>query len=248
MRKVFLSFLAFIVIAIMLEGCSRGNSKSDPNTDAGATDTPQKSIEIGDKVDYEVYLLDENGVHFTEETLPTEYRYYDFDCDSLNNAEEIKNGCDMYKVDTDDDGICDYDELYITKTDPTKWSSRDDNVSDLEWSITNGSEFTEGYTTSDSLGFKFYLKKPTDKMHIITKVSVPNFDSLYTITEALQIKNFSGTIAFNASSYVDEVAQAIKFYKVSDDSYQEIPSTVDENRLIIFEVSENDIIVGVYVE
>lgn len=43
----------------------------------------------------------------------------DFDQDGLPNKDEDEHGTDVWKIDTDGDGISDYAELYITQTSPT---------------------------------------------------------------------------------------------------------------------------------
>lgn len=253
MKKILL--ITLLIVVVLCAGCAkRGEPSLDPKN-PGSTDQPQPSptiepvVEVGEEVTKEdVYLLDETGAKFTAETLPDEYQSADFDCDSLKNRDEIKYGSDMYKVDTDGDGISDYDEVDKTKTDPVKWSSRDDGVSDLEWFISQEKDFSEGFSSINAFGFQFYQAKPADRIGYMSKTSVVNFDELNTITEALVIKAFSGKLAFNASRYTEDVAQSIKVFKADGTTCKEIQTTVNENRQVVFEVSENDVIVAACVE
>ena len=47
----------------------------------------------------------------------------DFDNDGLNNTMEDSQGTDVWKVDTDMDGVSDYAELLLTETSPTDFSN-----------------------------------------------------------------------------------------------------------------------------
>ena len=152
----------------------------------------------------------------------------------------------MYKVDTDGDGIGDHDEIYKTKTNPLKWSSRDDNISDLEYSIINGKEFKAGYTDTDANGFKVYLDKPEDRLYIISKVSTDSFNDLETISEAFQIKCFNGKMALNCNKYVAEVANSIAIYKDVNGVATKVETNITQDRLVEFTVNKNDVIVLVY--
>ena len=140
-----------LIMTLILSLCACG--KKDKNTPTQELGEP-----VGDTA-----IFNEDSKQYTSENLPKEYENNDFDGDRIKNKDEIKNGTNMYKVDTDGDGISDYDEIKNTKTDPTKWSSRDDDVSDLEYSIINNGEFKEGYTSTDANTFKVYLAKAEDR-------------------------------------------------------------------------------------
>jgi hypothetical protein len=47
----------------------------------------------------------------------------DSDNDLLPDTEEVKYGTDPHKADTDGDGLTDYDEIFVTHTDPLKSDS-----------------------------------------------------------------------------------------------------------------------------
>lgn len=250
MKKVLIILLivAAIIAAVIL--FMLVNKQDDATNEGGTitTEPTKPTTTIGDAVTDEdvVSFYDENYQQYTAENLPNGYDRKDFDGDGLNNKDEIANGTDMYKVDTDGDGIGDHDEIYKTKTNPLKWSSRDDNISDLEYSIINGKEFKAGYTDTDANGFKVYLDKPEDRLYIISKVSTDSFNDLETISEAFQIKCFNGKMALNCNKYIAEVANSIAIYKDVNGAATKIETTVDENNLVVFKISENDIFVVVY--
>ena len=232
--KKSLILLMILCLAVTVVGCGINKKNKKP-----------KGPEVGDRVEEAMLLTEEMGL-FTAETLPDEYKTKDFDGDRLSNKDEINRGTDMYKVDTDGDGISDWEELEKTKTDPLKWSSRDDDVSDLEYYLTSEEGFEEGYTSTDGNGFKMYLAKPEDRLYIVSKTSTERFDDLETISEAFQIKNFTGKMALNCSKYLQEVADGIAIYKDVDGKAVKLETTVNEDKLVEFNVEANDVIVVVY--
>lgn len=59
----------------------------------------------------------------TYQTYLKDHPDADFDKDGLSNALEAENGTNPWKSDTDNDGITDYAELYVTETSPVNASS-----------------------------------------------------------------------------------------------------------------------------
>lgn len=59
----------------------------------------------------------------TYQTYLKDHPDADFDKDGLSNALESENGTDPWKNDTDNDGVTDYAELYVTETSPVNASS-----------------------------------------------------------------------------------------------------------------------------
>ena len=53
-------------------------------------------------------------------------------------------------------------------------------------------------------------------------------------------------MALNVNKYIDEVANSISVYKIQNNQPVKIDSKVDENRLVEFEIQENDVFVLVY--
>ncbi len=218
------------------------------NSEETSTEEPPKPI-LGEEVELEkVTLFDQKIQIYTAENLPREYKKADFDNDGLMNRDEISIGTNMYKLDTDGDGISDYEENRSKKTDPTKWSTRDDGISDLEYMIINDSEFKEEYTQPNANGFRIYLSKPEDRLWMITKTYTDVFNDLETISEAFQIKCFSGKIAIDCSKYVDDVANSIAVYKDVNGKATKVECKICENKLVEFNLNENDIFVVVYEE
>ena len=59
----------------------------------------------------------------TYQTYLKDHPDMDFDNDGLNNSMEEEYGTDPWKPDTDQDGVTDYAELYVTETSPTDTSN-----------------------------------------------------------------------------------------------------------------------------
>ena len=190
--------------------------------------------------------IDTESSLYTKETIPEEYLDYDFDGDMLTNDEEIQYGTDIYNPDTDGDGIIDYDEINDTKTSPLKWSSRDDNKSDLEYIISRNKGFLRGWTDSNRFGFKTWLEKPEDRLYVYRKVSTDAFNDLETISEAIQIRYFSGKIAVDCSGFVEDVINSIDIYKDIDGVATKVDTVITEGKFIEVIVSDGDTIVLVY--
>lgn len=195
-------------------------------------------------VDEEHLSYSTDEIRYTAETIPDKYLKKDFDCDKLSNKDEIEHSTDMYKVDTDNDGISDYQEVKETNTDPTKFSSRDDGVSDLDWWFSKADDFKEGWSRLDASGYRVYLKEASDRMFSFAKTSTDAFDKLETITEAYEVRGFSGKAALELSAYNEEVHNSIAIYISNGDTFTEAVTTVEDG-MVVFEIEENDIVVAV---
>lgn len=190
--------------------------------------------------------LPQTDIRYTADTLPSLYTGYDFDGDKLKNKDEIEYGTDMYNGDTDGDGIDDGSEIAQTKTDPVKYSTRDDGISDMEWWFSQSENFTEGWSATDASGFKVYLAEPSDRMFAVSKTSTDKFDDMETVTEAYRITGFSGKMSLNCSAYNEEVYNNIDVYALRNGEVINLNAVPDENGLVIFEIMENDVFAGVY--
>ena len=179
----------------------------------------------------------ENADYFTKKD--------DFDGDGLNNIDEHNAGTDMYNPDTDGDGLNDCLELKTYNTDPLKYSSRDDGVSDLDWVLKDDSNFTEGYVEDEMSGFWVYLSKPEDRAFDIDVVDMEEFNSLDTISSLHRIQRFSGKMAFYEPVYTSEIYKHITVYAYRDNALIELDIMAYESK-IEFDVQDGDIIALVY--
>ena len=63
--------------------------------------------------------------------LPDDFLEADNDRDGIANCDELALGLSPFTEDTDNDGLSDYEEINIYNSDPLKWSTADDGISDL---------------------------------------------------------------------------------------------------------------------
>lgn len=171
----------------------------------------------------------------------------DYDEDGLNNIDEYNLGTDMYNPDTDEDGLNDGLEVKTYNTNPLKYSSRDDDISDLDWIFQDGSNFTEGYVEDEMSGFLLYLSKPEHRAYKIDVVDMDEFDSLDTISSIFKIQRFSGKMAFSESVYTSEIYKHITVYAYRNNALVELDIKAYESK-VEFDVQDGDIIALVYVK
>lgn len=201
-------------------------------------------IETGEQVTDRMFY--DNSVNYSSpEELVEKYPDYDFDGDGLSNKKEVELGTREDKADTDGDGLNDGFEVNKSNTDPTKWSSRDDGMSDLDYYVINGSDFEEGYY-GDVSGYAIYLAKKEDRIYRINKYETTAFDEMYTVSDVYQILDFTGKMALNCSKYAKEVANEIKIYKLVDGVAVKVDSIVTDINVVEFEVTSGDVFCAVY--
>ncbi len=249
-RLVFLGTVTFAAIAIIAVIMFVSSPADNPESPTRGGSTPSSTtltemIQLGDPYDEENAFLSDT-FEYTPGDLPKEFQKSDFDGDGLQNIDEIANGTDMYKYDTDSDGIGDGDEINKTKTDPLKWSSRDDSISDLAYWLTREENFKAGWSAKDASGFVVSIEKPEDRLWIIRRAHTNAFDELETVSEAYQIDNYSGTVALDLSRFIDEVAQSIDVYKIDKNGMALKSQCAVDGGYLMFPVEDDDIFVLVY--
>ena len=80
---------------------------------------------------YENFIKSQTHVMTNEEIKLTKEEYeLDSNMDGMTNKEKIDLGLDIMSEDTDGDGLTDYDEVHKYNSDPTKFSTAGDLVSD----------------------------------------------------------------------------------------------------------------------
>lgn len=117
--------------------------------------TPEsmRRVEKGQERDCTVLISWKGGVIEEEEEIKDETT--DTDEDSVPDYIEDLFGCDNNKSDTDGDGLSDYDEIFVTHTDPTLVDTDENGISDADEDtdgdgITNIDEYKYG-TRLDTL-------------------------------------------------------------------------------------------------
>ncbi len=243
-KKTFIIIGIVIVVAILSAIIALMVCMSSDNEDKIKISLDADSVVIDEENNgtFEVEFSEidiENADYFTKTD--------DFDGDGLNNIDEHNAGTDMYNPDTDEDGLNDCLELRTYNTDPLKYSSRDDGVSDLDWIFQDDSNFTEGYVEDEMSGFWVYLSKPVDRAYDIDVADMDKFDSLDTISSAYKVERFSGKMAFYEPVYTSEIYKHITVYAYRDNALIELDIKAYESKLE-FDVQDGDIIALVYMK
>lgn len=236
--------LAIVVIAVIIALVMIKSGDND------SSDEVEEEIVVS--LDDDTIVKDENIGRYevedeTIDIVNADYgtQHSDFDGDGIKNIDEHNAGTDMYNPDTDEDGLNDYMELKVYNTDPLKFSSRDDEVSDLDWILQDSANFTEGYVEDEMSGLWFYLSKPEHRAFDTEVVDTDKFDALDTISSIYKIKRFSGKMAFFEPVYTSEIYKHITVYAYRNDGLKELDIVAYESK-IEFEVQEGDIIALVY--
>lgn len=94
-------------------------------------------------------MLSLNGCQEIEESsagvtlpvaTPTPNNSLDSDADGLTDLQEQQLGTNIHKVDTDDDGLRDNEEVNLYHTDPLKADTDNDGFNDFEEAVTNNTD------------------------------------------------------------------------------------------------------------
>lgn len=120
--KIFIVLLIIFAISIIvIAGLSFFGKKSHESKEKYSIieeeTTDENSGVQYEKTNLEIELTDEN-------------RQLDYDNDGLTNEKEAEYGTSMINSDTDGDGLNDYEEITFYHSDPTKYSTSDDGISD----------------------------------------------------------------------------------------------------------------------
>ena len=109
--------------------------------EAAVMDETQYSYVVNglEKVSFKITSILDSGIiveslpiTFTKSDDGYETIYTDTDGDGLLDIYEIEFGTNLHEADTDKDGLSDYEELILTGTDPLKFDSVKETVSDAE--------------------------------------------------------------------------------------------------------------------
>ena len=107
---------------------------------------------VSDETTYQYTITEDFEIKYFKVSLSTKYgeliesipivitktdegysvEYLDSDNDGIPDVFENTIGTDINNVDSDNDGLTDYEEVYITGTDPTKYDSVSEGVSDAD--------------------------------------------------------------------------------------------------------------------
>ena len=95
-------------------------------TDEKSKDSDNDGMEDG----YEVQVLNTNPLLMDSDNNGVNDALEDFDEDLLNNQAEYVNGTELIDDDSDNDGVTDYQEIVLHRTEPLNYDTDDDGLCD----------------------------------------------------------------------------------------------------------------------
>lgn len=126
-KKIIIIILAILLVVGVVYGASRLFRSVNKPAQSAAAKLEQKTLAEGKAI---------------KQTF-TAIEVTDKDLDGLSDVEEAKLGTNPNLADTDGDGINDYDEVNIYKTNPLKYDTYGLGHSDL-WGVRSGKILRDG--------------------------------------------------------------------------------------------------------
>lgn len=212
-------------------------------TDSVKSDTDEDRVN-----DYkEVYITLTNPLKKDSDEDGIEDAYEDFDNDNIANIEEININTSPYLMDTDKDGLSDYDEVNEYNTNPTSKDSDKDGLSDYDEvnetktdpSVKN-KKIDVIKASSDSIA-SVEIKNLNSEVYetlSITKADIPILNSdidgyiLNAYNFNVEQKEIEATISFDLSSVEisEDANPVIYYYNEQTQMLEELETTIEGGR------------------
>lgn len=178
----------------------------------------------------------------------------DYDGDGLTNEREKELGTNMYLIDTDGDGITDYTEVEQYHSNPLKWSTADDNVSDSV-KIILGLEPKQSISKFNQFLFQWtghtFVTQEDETISILAKdyrtltdyhIVPADMEDARSIKAPFYARFIKGKITFKMQTYKSYTAY---LYNAEKESYTPIPTktTPDSITLTLKEFTDLPIVI-----
>lgn len=170
----------------------------------------------------------------------------DWNNDGITNGDAEKVGLNVTVLDSDGDGISDYDEINVYNSDPLKYSTMDDIYSD-GYKLKNGKDILTKYETFDILDtVNPFIKVEIDDAHDMSYVYkdydgiIP--DGYYLGFQPFRMFSFVGEvdIEFDNPNKYEVISFDLITYEV-----KKLKSKVD-NQSLVFKITDDNPIMVVY--
>lgn len=170
----------------------------------------------------------------------------DWNNDGITNGDAEKLGLNVTVLDSDGDGISDYDEINVHNSDPLKYSTMDDIYSD-GYKLKNGKDILTKYETFDILDtVNPFIKVEIDDAHDMSYVYkdydgfIP--DGYYLGFQPFRMFSFVGEvdIEFDNPNKYEVISFDLITYEV-----KKLKSKVD-NQSLVFKITDDNPIMVVY--
>lgn len=163
----------------------------------------------------------------------------DTDGDGLTNVEEDKIGTRIMDSDTDGDGLTDYEEVRKYGSDPTKYSTSDDEISDYI-KVMRGLDVNKKYKRSEIKPGEVVVNdhivlKPKDlESEFYGGIEEFNYDKISTFP-IFDVLDFEGTIEYDTKD-----KNSIVVIKDGKTDYIKYRNYKNKNGKLIIKVTEKD--------
>ena len=130
--------------------------------------------------------------------LTEEEKKEDWNNDGITNEEAQKLGLNIMVSDSDEDGISDYDEINVYKSDPLKFSTMDDIYSD-GYKVANDMDVLKKYETfklveSGTSNLKLEIDSAYDNMFVYKDYTGAVPSGYYMGVQPFRLFSFSGKV------------------------------------------------------
>lgn len=203
------------------------------------------------KVEYSVLNQNENlntiieetnygGIDLDSNELPEEDRTLDYDSDGLTNEEELQYGTSMRNSDTDNDGLSDYDEVKIYNSDPTKYSTSEDSISDyikVERKLDINKKYTEDEIKPEEVKVSYNIQLIPEDINSQYYGGLEQFSNDQTVQSTYSVfnlLNFRGTVEYDTRD-----TESILLLREGTE-YSEFENYKNEDGKLIITITEED--------
>ena len=190
---LFIILIIAVAIVTILNVFGKKSHKTMEYSILQTDKTEDKTETIGGKV--------EKVTELTEEE-----KKLDYDNDGLTNGEELEYGTNMYSSDTDGDGVNDNDEINRYKSNPTKYSTADDGISDyikIQKDLEIDKKYDEKDVKPEEVKYSYNIMLHPKNLESQYYGGVQEFDidkNIQSTHKIFDVLKFEGTIIYNTQN------------------------------------------------
>ncbi len=224
-------FLIFIIAVLILVGLNFFGKKSHKTE-------KYSQIENQEQVNEETPLY--GGVKLGQFELNEENKTLDYDGDGLTNEEEVQYETNVIDSDTDSDGLTDYDEVKYHNSDPTKYSTSDDGISDyikVERELRIDRKYTPSEVKPEEVEVSYNIKLIPEDLESQYYGGLEQYSNDTTVNSTqsvFSILNFRGTVEYNTNN-----KDSILLLRDGNE-YSEYKNYKNEDGKLIITITEDD--------